>query len=148
MSADNRHVDVLWIQAKAIGNECVRAANVEGRYAEELLGVILPRLLENFGGNGYGRVYGIADDGCLFVFRTRRLWRGESKSQKNQVWANRQHRSAESVYELADHRIGTEPRAPLHEGLDDARICVEEVVPRHSRLPRHACGDHHDVRTR
>ena len=44
MSADNSHVDVLGIQAEVIGNECVGAANVEGRYAKELLGVIRPRL--------------------------------------------------------------------------------------------------------
>jgi len=49
---------------------------------------------------------------------------------------------------LANHRIRTELRASLHEGLDDARVGVEQVVPRHARLPRHAGGDHHHVGTR
>jgi hypothetical protein len=49
---------------------------------------------------------------------------------------------------LADHRIRTEPRASFHEGLDDPRVGVEQVIPRHPGLPRHPGGDHHHVGAR
>ena len=66
MSSDHRDVDVVRVQSHAVGDEGVRPANVESRDAEELLGVVHSRLLENLGGDRYGRVDGVADDGCLF----------------------------------------------------------------------------------
>jgi len=64
VSADHRDVHVVRVQSHAVGHEGVCSAHVEGRDAEELLGVVHSRLLEDLGGDRDGRVDGVADDGC------------------------------------------------------------------------------------
>ena len=82
MSSDHRDVDVVRVQSHAVGDEGVRSANVEGRDAEELLGVVHSRLLEDLGGDRYGRVDGVADDGCFWKIGGRKVKISVSSSEK------------------------------------------------------------------
>mmetsp|Transcript_25796 Transcript_25796/g.53495 ORF Transcript_25796/g.53495 Transcript_25796/m.53495 type:complete len:238 (-) Transcript_25796:214-927(-) len=51
------------------------------------------------------------------------------------------HGGVDRVGDNQDARLGADLCAARHQGLDDARIDVEEVVARHTRLAGHTCGD-------
>jgi hypothetical protein len=85
MSADHRDIDVLRVQSHAVGHEGVRSAHVEGRDAEELLGVVLPRLLEDLGCDRDGRVDGVADDRCFRSEQRRVRWRLKGKCPRQKI---------------------------------------------------------------
>lgn len=66
VATDDWNVDLGGVQVLGLGNESVRADNVQGGNAEDPVGVVDASLLQNFGGNGHGAVDWVGDDSNLF----------------------------------------------------------------------------------
>ena len=63
MSTNHGNIYILRIQSLTVGNEGIGTADIKCGNSNELIGVVLSSLLQYLGGNGYGGVDGVANNG-------------------------------------------------------------------------------------